>query len=304
MITIFAPDGIGEVTPQTELAEVVFAALQAAPEGPLQAGDIVVITSKIISKHENRFAPAENRLAVIEAETVRTVARRKTMAIVEMASGLTQAAAGVDNSNVASDSILLLPADTDASAEKLRQRLSELSGARLGVIVSDTAGRAWRMGQTDHAIGAAGVRVIDAYDGEHDDYGNELHVTAVAIADELASAADLVKRKLAGRPVAVIRGLEEFVLDPRTRSEVGVDQGPAPAARDLIRPGSEDLFRMGVRESVIHALLQALGRAEAYEAVVRLDDPAELRAAVVDGVDLDPGQRQLIDRMLEALATG
>lgn len=302
MITIFAPDGIGEVTPHTDLADAVCAAIQAAPEGPLQPGDIVVITSKIISKHEDRFAPAGDRLAVIDAETVRTVARRKTMAIVETPSGLTQAAAGVDNSNVRSDSILLLPADADESAEKLRGRLCELSGVRIGVVVSDTAGRAWRIGQTDHAIGAAGVRVIESYDGEHDAYGNELHVTAVAIADELASAADLVKRKLAGRPVAVIRGLADFVLDPGVRAAEQSDPPTDPSARDLIRPGSEDLFRMGVRESVISALLQAVGRAETYEAVVRLDDPADLRAAIIDGADLDPAQLRLVDRMLEGLA--
>ncbi len=306
MITIFAPEGIGEITAASDLAADIHTAIRDDPQsgtGPqagtgLRAGDVVVVTSKIISKHEGRFAPATRRLAEIDAETVRTVARRRTMAIVETPHGLTQAAAGVDNSNVTPGTILLLPKDSDATAEVLRQRLSELSGVPVGVIVSDTAGRAWRIGQTDHAIGAAGVRVIDSYDGRTDGYGNDLHVTEVAIADELASAADLVKRKLAGRPVAVIRGLAEFVLDPPVP-----DPAPNPVtARDLLRPGAEDLFRMGVREAVLHSLLVAVGRPERYEAVVRLEDPAELQAAITGGADLDAGQLELIQRMLAPLA--
>ncbi len=305
-ISIIAPDGIGEIGPQTDLAGVVHSALvarlAASPDGPLRDGDIVVVTSKILSKHEGRFAPATERPAAIEAETVRTVARRKSMAIVETPSGLTQTAAGIDNSNVAAGTILLLPQDSDASAERLRSRLADLSGARIGVIVSDTAGRAWRIGQTDHAIGAAGVRVIDAYDGRTDAYGNELHVTAVAIADELAAAADLVKRKLAGRPVAVIRGLGEFVTDPGSGPglDSGGDSGARPTARDLVRPGSEDLFRMGVRESVLHAVLTALGRQDDYERIVRIEEPDELRAAVL-GEGVEPEERALVERLLDTL---
>ena len=136
-----------------------------------------------------------------------------------------------------------------------------------------------------------GFGVIDSYDGEHDAYGNELHVTAVAIADELASAADLVKRKLAGRPVAVIRGLAYVVL--------GAEPG---TARDLLRPGTEDLFRMGVRESVIHALLVALGREADYERMVRIEDPAALQTAITDGLDLEPGQLRLVMAMLASVA--
>ena len=214
------------MVPGSDVAALILAAVTADPAGPLRAGDIVVVTSKIISKATGLVAPAESRSELITAETVRTVARRGETRIVRTRSGLTVAAAGVDNSNVAPDQVIRLPADSDAAAGELRAALEHRTGLRLGVIVSDTAGRAWRIGQTDQAIGAAGVQVVRDYAGQVDAYGNELQVTMMAVGDELAAAADLAKTKLAGRPVAVIRGLAELVTGSagerrRTRPRAG-----------------------------------------------------------------------------------
>ena len=288
MIEIFNLAGIGEIEPGAELVAVIGDAAAAADHSRLRDGDVVVVTSKIVSKAEGRFADADERQTVIDAETVRTVARRQSMGIVETHHGLTQAAAGVDNSNVEPGRILLLPADPDASAERLRAGLAERFGVRIGVIMSDTAGRAWRIGQTDHAIGAAGVRVLDSYAGRQDGYGNELHVTAIAIADELAAAADLAKAKLGATPVAIIRGAGEHVIDP------------GPAARDLLRTGEEDLFHRGTREAIIGALLAAAGRADRYEEVVRLWDREELYAAITEGAQLTEAEMIMIRKMITA----
>ena len=167
MITIFAPDGIGEVGPGTDLVAAVADAAAADDLGPLQPGDIVVITSKIISKAENRYADAADREAMITDESRSVVAQRGALRIVRTRSGLTIAAAGVDNSNVETGRILLLPIDPDGSADRLATGLSRVVGGLVGVIVSDTAGRPWRLGQTDHAIGAAQVRVLEGVRGTH-----------------------------------------------------------------------------------------------------------------------------------------
>lgn len=275
MISIFAPDGIGEVNSATPLAEVLLRVVAADPAGPLRDGDIVVVTSKIISKLEGRSVPAGQRAESLIQETVHTVARRGPVAIVQTRHGLVQAAAGIDNSNVCTGQLLLLPADPDGSAQRLREELIKLGRVRVGVIISDTAGRAWRLGQTDHAIGAAGVRVIHSYAGRHDPYGNLLQVTATALADELAAAADLAKSKLTGRPVAVIRGLADHVLN---------DDRAAGTARDLVREADQDFFRYGVRESVIAAVLTAVGQANKIEEMLTIDDDEELMAAVLAAV--------------------
>ncbi len=288
LVEIHGLEGIGEIRPGDDLAGVIIAAIDADPRGPLRDGDVVVVTSKVVSKAEGRFAPAEQRQQVIDAETVRTVARRKSMAVVETPQGLTQAGAGVDTSNVEAGQLLVLPADPDASAERLRAAFADRFRARIGVIISDTAGRAWRIGQTDHAIGAAGVRVVDQYAGRVDAYGNELQVTAVAVADELAAAADLAKTKLAGRPVALVRGVGHHVVEP------------GPRARDLVRTGEEDLFSRGSREAVIGALLTALGHPERYEQAVRCWDREELTAAVTAGAALTGPERSLITRLVAA----
>jgi coenzyme F420-0:L-glutamate ligase/coenzyme F420-1:gamma-L-glutamate ligase len=286
MIEIFTLVGIGEIEPDTDLVTVIGEA--ADRQGGLQDGDVVVVTSKIVSKAEGRFADAADRQAVIDSETVRTVARRQSMGIVETHHGLTQAGAGVDNSNVDQGRILLLPADPDASAERLRAGLAARSGVGIGVILSDTAGRAWRIGQTDHAIGSAGVLVLDRYAGRRDAYGNELQVTAIAVADELAAAADLAKTKLGGTPVAIIRGLGDQVVDP------------GPTAHDLLRTGEEDLFHRGTREAIIGALLSALGRGDRYETVVRLWDRDELYAVITDGLQLTEPELIMIRKLITA----
>ena len=272
MITIFAPDGIGEVAAGSDLAAIILEAIAADPLGPLLDGDIVVVTSKIISKAEGRVEQASRRAELIGSETKRTLARRGETRIVRTHNGLTLAAAGIDRSNLPAESILLLPRDPDASAAQLRERLTA-NGLRLGVIISDTAGRAWRLGQTDHAIGASGVRPLEDYAGARDGYGNELQITAMAVADEVAAAADLVKRKLRGRPVAVVRGLDHLV------SEAG------SSARELLRDPREDLFGYGSQEAVLAAALAATGQHHRYEELVALEH-AERTSRLLAGAKL------------------
>jgi coenzyme F420-0:L-glutamate ligase / coenzyme F420-1:gamma-L-glutamate ligase len=238
--------GLPEFRPGDDLADAVAG---AAPW--LRDGDIVVVTSKVVSKCEGRVVPApgeaaardELRRKLIDAEAVRVLARKGKTLITENTLGLVQAAAGVDGSNVDSTELALLPADPDASAARLRAGLAERLGVTVAVVITDTMGRAWRNGQTDTAIGAAGLEVLHAYAGVHDVHGNELVVTEVAVADEIAAAADLVKGKLTGIPVAVVRGLALR------------DDGST--ARRLLRPGEEDLFWLGTEEAL------ALGRRQA-----------------------------------------
>jgi len=175
----------------------------------------------------------------------RVVARRGPTTIVRTRSGLTMAAAGVDASNVERGTVLLLPRDPDATARRLRGEIAARTGANVAVVVTDTAGRAWRTGQTDIAIGAAGLTVLDDHAGRTDVHGNELAVTAPALADELAGAAELAQGKLAGRPFAVVRGRSELVLPAGTHGT---------GATALVRAGGEDLFGYGAREAVIRAL--------------------------------------------------
>ena len=285
-VAIFAPGGVGTVTAGADLARLVVEAVAADPAGPLRDGDIVVVTSKIISKAEGRTAPAAEREDLITAETARTVASRGRTRIVRTRRGQVLAAAGVDASNVARDQVLLLPADPDASARSLLLDLRRRTDARLGVVVSDTAGRPWRLGQTDLALGAAGVRVVQAYAGRHDRFGNELQVTAMAVADELAAAADLVKAKLAERPVAVVRGLGHLL------------SSNAGGAAQLVRPAAEDLFGLGTREAVLWAALQATGQDGRYEELVVLE-PAEAADRIVDGAGCGPEAAELLRRMVD-----
>jgi coenzyme F420-0:L-glutamate ligase / coenzyme F420-1:gamma-L-glutamate ligase len=262
--------GIPEVEAGADLATLV-----AAHATDLRDHDIVVVSSKIVSKAEGRTVSttdevtageptaggpnageptageptadplrvAAMRADAVRSETVRVVAERGTMRIVQTRHGFVMAAAGVDASNVAAGSVLLLPVDPDASARALRTALSERHGVTVGVLVTDTFGRPWRLGQTDLAIGAAGVRVVDSYRGRYDAHGNELAVTAPAHADELAGAAELVKGKVAQVPVAIIRGLPDLVT---------VEDGPG--VRALVRPAEEDMFRLGSREAGREAL--------------------------------------------------
>ena len=285
MITIFAPPGLGPVVSEAPLAEMIMVLVAGHAEGPLRDGDILVVTSKIISKAEGRTADRHRRDDLIRTETVRTLARRGATRIVRTRHGLTLAAAGIDNSNVARELIVLLPLDPDASAAALRDALQQLTGLRLGVIISDTAGRTWREGQVDQAIGAAGIEVARSYVGRTDAYGNDLLITRTALADELASAADLVKTKLAGRPVAVVRGLQHLVRDTGQR------------AGDLVRPPASDLFGYGAREAVLAAALTVTGQLERYEELVDLD-AAEQISRLLEGSGLSGEPAELLRAML------
>lgn len=207
--------GIPEVRPGDDLARLIAAA------GPgLRDGDVLLVTSKIVSKAEGRIVRADSREDVIDAETVRVVARRGPLRIVENRQGLVMAAAGVDASNTEPGTVLLLPEDPDASAAAIRVGLRELLSVDVGVIVTDTFGRPWRTGLTDVAIGSAGVRVLDDLRGGTDAHGNPLSATIVATADELAAAGDLVKGKAAGLPVAVVRGLGHVLGEGSTAADL------------------------------------------------------------------------------------
>ncbi|MGV0850921.1 coenzyme F420-0:L-glutamate ligase [Mycolicibacterium phlei] len=238
--------GLPEFRPGDDLAAAI---AEAAPW--LRDDDVLVVTSKVLSKCEGRIvdAPADPeerdalRRMLIDAEAVRVLARKGRTLITENAIGLVQAAAGVDGSNVDSAELALLPTDPDGSAAKLRAALRDRLGVTVGVVITDTMGRAWRNGQTDVAIGAAGLKVLHNYGGSVDRHGNELIVTEIAVADEIAAAADLVKGKLTDIPVAVVRGLHL------------ADDGST--ARHLVRAGEEDLFWLGTEEAI------ALGRTQA-----------------------------------------
>jgi coenzyme F420-0:L-glutamate ligase/coenzyme F420-1:gamma-L-glutamate ligase len=238
-LTVWPLAGIPEITSGTDLAAVI----ADAAAGALADGDILVVTSKIVSKAEGRFVTADDREDAITAETVRVVATRETPGghttrIVQNRLGMVSAAAGVDASNTPEGTILLLPVDPDASARAIAAALRSRLGVEVGVLVSDTLGRAWRDGQTDHAIGAAGVHVFEDLRGGTDAEGRPLVVTMPCVADELAAAADLVKGKASRLPVAVVRGRADLVgsLD-------------LPGARSIVRPLERDMFRLGADEA-------------------------------------------------------
>jgi coenzyme F420-0:L-glutamate ligase len=254
-IEITPVTGIGELRPGDDLAAVL------AEHAQLQDGDVVVVTSKVISKIEGRLIVLEStdlevreaaRQAAIDDETVRVIARGPgELRIVQTRHGFVMAAAGVDASNVARNELALLPIDPDASAELLRDGLRERLGVEVAVIITDTMGRPWRGGLTDAAIGVAGIRALTDPRGEVDAYGNVLGVTRVAVADEIAAAADLVKGKLAGIPVAIVRGLAPDGKLP--------DDGAG--SRELVRIAAEDLFRLGTAEAIELGRQDALGGA-------------------------------------------
>ncbi|WP_300682140.1 coenzyme F420-0:L-glutamate ligase [Nocardioides sp.] len=243
MLTVWAPAGVGEIAAGDDLAATLLAAV-AADGGALREGDIVVITSKVVSKAEGLQRHA-TRDEALPGQTRRIVARRGPTRIVRNLLGLTMAAAGIDASNVEAGTILVLPTDPDATARAVRAALQAATGLTLGVIITDTAGRAWRDGQTDIAIGAAGLTVLESFAGVEDAYGNPLVVTAPAVADELASAAELGQGKLGARPFAVISGRADLVL-PADQDGTG--------AGALIRAEGSDLFGYGAREAVVRAL--------------------------------------------------
>lgn len=239
-VSIHPVHGLPEFTPGDDLAGAIAG---AAPW--LADGDVVVVTSKVVSKVEDRLVhvpPGGDReaarLRAVEDEAVRVVARRGPMSIVQTEQGWVLAAAGIDASNVAQDRLVLLPVDGDASARGLRTRLADLLGVDVGVVVSDTFGRPWREGLTDVAVGSAGLPALVDHRGDVDAHGNRLETTQIAVVDELAAAADLVKGKLAGVPVAVVRGLRIDRPEP--------DAGTRP----LVRLPADDLFPYGARDVV------------------------------------------------------
>ncbi|HZP50955.1 coenzyme F420-0:L-glutamate ligase [Actinocrinis sp.] len=234
--SVFGLAGLPEIEPGADLAGLIAA---AANEGAALAdGDILIVTSKIVSKAEGRVVAAADREAAIDAETVRVVARRGPLRIVENRQGLVMAAAGVDASNTAKGTVLLLPEDPDRSAREIADGVRTRLGVSVGVIVSDTFGRVWRNGLVDQAIGAAYISPVEDLRGRQDSHGNPLAVTVTALADELASAGELVKGKLGGVPVAVVRGFGHLV-----------GEDPGPGARVLLRPAEEDLFSLGTAEA-------------------------------------------------------
>lgn len=245
-IEVLPVSGLPEFRPGDDLTGAIAGAARW-----LRSGDVVVVTSKIVSKVEGRLVrvPADPRerdrirRRLVFDESVRILARKHRTLITENQLGIVQAASGIDASNVAGDELALLPSNPDASAAALRWGLRDRLGVEVAVVITDTMGRAWRIGQTDVAIGSSGLRVLHSYAGAIDRQGNELEVTEIAVADEVAAAADLVKGKLGAMPVAVVRGLD--IGDETSR------------AADLVRPADDDLFRLGTAEAI------AQGRREA-----------------------------------------
>lgn len=269
-------EGLGEVRRGTALVDLL--------EGTdLADGDVVCVTSKVVAKAEGRLRHQDREEAITE-ETVRVVARRGPTRIVENRLGLVMAAAGVDASNTEPGTVVLLPVDPDVSARRLREDVQEQRGRNVAVVVTDTAGRAWRAGQTDLAVGVAGIEPLEVLDGEVDGYGNRLQVTAPAVADELAGVAELVTGKLGGRPVSVVRGMAWRVL---AAGEHG------PGARALLRPRQQDMFALGSREAVLAAV-----RGTAADCFGSPADAAELVTALAScGLDAAPDGRAVRVRL-------
>jgi coenzyme F420-0:L-glutamate ligase/coenzyme F420-1:gamma-L-glutamate ligase len=270
--------GIGDVTPGDDLAGMI---TRAAPW--LRDGDVLVVTSKIVSKAEGRLVdvPADGpereaaRQRILAAETARVVARRGPTAIVQTHHGYVMAAAGIDASNVDKTHLVLLPRDPDASARALRAALRQ-RGLDVGVIVSDTMGRAWRNGLTDVALGAAGIAPLRDHRGEIDPYGNELQLTEMAVVDELASAGELVKGKCDQVPVAVVRGYP------------GAGGRETPGAVTLLRDAASDMFSLGTAEARAAGLRDAATLGEALPGGTVPPAAVDRAVATVAGV-IAPG---------------
>ena len=228
-------DGIGEIVPGDQLGDVIVEACSAEPNGPLQEGDVLIVTQKIVSKAEGRLVPIDaddplSHKVLVEEEARRVVRRRGDLIITETKHGFICANSGIDLSNVERGYAALLPLDSDRSARRIRDIVRAKCGVTVGVVVSDTFGRPWRKGLTDVAIGIAGVAGVLDLRGTEDALGRVMQVTEVAIADELASMGELVIGKSNGIPVAVIRG-----CDPSWLRDSSIEE--------LIRPPAEDLFR-------------------------------------------------------------
>ncbi|MEV6346967.1 coenzyme F420-0:L-glutamate ligase [Actinoplanes sp. NPDC051851] len=275
-LEILPVEGIGDVTPGDDLVGLITA---AAPW--LADGDVLVVTSKIVSKAEGRLVevPAdgperdEARLRALESETARVVARRGPTTIVQTHHGFVMAAAGIDASNVDKTHLVLLPDDPDASARRLRAGFAE-HGLDVAVIVSDTMGRAWRNGLTDVALGSSGIEPLLDHRGRVDPYGNELSLTQMAVVDELSAAAELVKGKCDQVPVAVVRGY------PYAPGETGV--------RVLIRDAESDMFGLGTAEARAQGLRDAALLSDTAQSPEPTDPAAVKRAVALVTASLAP----------------
>ena len=234
-LTIWGVEGIGEISANDQLGDVIADICRQEPNGPLLDNDVLVVTQKIVSKAEGRLVPIDasdplSHKQLVEQEAVRIVRRRGDLIITETKHGFICANSGIDLSNIERGYAALLPIDSDKSARRIRDIIRAKHGINVGVIVSDTFGRPWRKGLTDVAIGIAGVAGVVDLRGTPDSLGRIMQVTEVAVADELASAAELVMGKSSGIPVAVIRGVDAVWFRDSKISE-------------LVRPPQEDLFR-------------------------------------------------------------
>nr|WP_269151170.1 coenzyme F420-0:L-glutamate ligase [Spelaeicoccus albus] len=252
----------------------------------LRDGDIVAIASKVVAKAEGRAVEISGRAdheGLVTEQSNRVVAERLSAAgttqVVRSKAGPVMAAAGIDTSNVEGGKVLLLPGDADRSARELRRELAGRTGAHVGVIVTDTASRPWRVGVSDFALGAAGVNVLDDLRGHADSDGRTLKMTVRALADELAGAADLVKDKTLGLPVALIRGLGTYVVQDAAEHDAGRpgDEGAAP----LVRDDEDDWFRYGHVEAIRAALGVRTGEVDSPPIDSGVDDlPSRVKRAI------------------------
>ncbi len=234
-LTVWPVTGIREIRPGDQLGDIVADACRAEPNGPLLDGDVLVVTQKVVSKAEGRMVEIDpddplSHKSLVEDEAVRIVRRRGDLIITETSHGFVCANSGIDLSNVERGYAALLPIDSDRSARRIRDIVRARLGVEVGVIVSDTFGRPWRRGLTDVAIGVAGVAAVVDLRGMPDSLGRTMQVTEVCVADEIASAAELVMGKSSGVPVAVVRG-----CDPSWMRDSSIGE--------IVRPPSEDLFR-------------------------------------------------------------
>jgi len=276
--------GMPEVRPGDDLARLLLEAVGRAGLA-LADGDVLAVTSKVVAKAEGRLVPLPDDPAgrertlqeTVAAETARVVARRGRLVIAETRHGLVGANALVDASNAGGDRLVLLPADPDASAARLRADLAALDGHDVAVVVTDTLGRPWRLGQTDVAVGLAGMGALDDWRGRADGDGRPLEVTEVAVADEVAAAADLVKGKASRVPAALLRGVARPDGDGR--------------ARDLVRSPADDLFRTAGAAEDLLAFLEGAPPPDGFLPDPVDPDVLERAAAAAGAVPIPGGHR-------------